>query len=201
MHAGLLILLWLIGVAILQSLDGVALFVAVFCCAAAALYCAGAKCLRLLKRIRYLLAAIIVLFAFFTPGQALFIDFPRLSPSLEGIGLAAEQVGRILTVVCCVAVLMQHLSTNRLIGGIYALLRPFAALGVPTERIAVRIMLTLRNVDADIPHDWRRWLMAADADLPGGVKIAKERFSGADRLVVAALAVLSIAWIATGNGL
>lgn len=201
MHAGLLILLWLIAVAILQSLDGVALLVAVLCCGAGALYRAGAKCLRLLKRIRYLLVAIIVLFAFFTPGQALFIDFPRLSPSLEGIRLALEQAGRILTVVFCVAVLMQHLSTNRLIGGIYALLRPFATLGVPTERIAVRIMLTLRNVDADIPHDWRRWLMAVDADLPGVVNITRERFSAIDRLVVATLAILSIIWIATGNGL
>ncbi len=115
MHAGLLILLWVLGVGALQYLDPAPLLLAVALCAAAALALARARTLRLLRRVRVLLAAIVVLFAGFTPGEAVFIHWPALSPSREGLSLALTHASGLLAVVCCVALLLEYLPADRLI--------------------------------------------------------------------------------------
>ena len=193
MHAGLLILLWLIGIAVLQFVTAWGLSAAVLCTGAVAVCYARTRCFRLLKRIRFLLAAIFILFAFFTPGQALLTDFPDISPSIEGLELALTHGGRILAVIFCVAILMQKLPPQRLVGGIYALLRPFSMLGISTERIAVRVLLTLRIADSDVTGHWREWITATDTELPSPVIIERERLSMADWLILTTAVLLAIA--------
>ena len=158
MHSGLVILLWLLAVASLQFLSAGALLIAVLGSATLALAYARQRCWRLVRRVRVLLLAIFVLFAWFTPGEAVFAHWPVVSPSKQGVALALEHAGRLLAVVFCVAVLMQYLPSRRLVGAIHALLRPLSRCGVPADRVAIRTLLVLEYVDSDARTSWRDWL-------------------------------------------
>lgn len=192
MHSGLLIVLWLIGVAALQVLGYEALLLAVGICAVAAFSYAPRRSWRLLKRVRFILIAIAVLFGGFTPGEAVFAGWPRVSPSREGIELAIEHGGRVLAVVFCVAMLMEHLPPARLVGAIHGLLRPFERLGFPADRVAVRILLVLRLVDADVPHSWKAWIKDDSNDLHGPIEVVRERFRMIDAAVALAAMLVMI---------
>lgn len=197
MHAGLSIFIWLIGVAALQFATPVVLYGILAVLIVIAWRRAPARCRRLFHKVRFLLLALFVLFAWFTPGEALLAAMPAFSPTWEGVCLAFEHAGRLAAVVCCVAILMASLPANRLVGGLYALMRPLAAVGLPSERIAVRVLLVLRYVEAPVGSDWRHWLLAPPQDDVGPIVVARERFSRWDLLwgMAAVVAVLMLlAW-------
>lgn len=195
MHSGLVLLLWLAAVAAVQLLPPLALGVALAACALAAAVLAPARTWRLVRRIRVLLVAIAVLFAWFTPGEAALLDWPRLGPTREGLALAALHAARLLAVVCAVGILLERLPLARLVGGLYALARPLRGVGVAPERLALRLLLVLRYVEAS-PRgqgtvDWRHWL--ADEPATGAavemapVVLARERLGLGEGLFVGAL--------------
>src|SRR5690606_13030995 len=103
MHSGLLLFLWFVAVASLQFLNVAALSVVFGLSAAAAFRFAPQRSWRLLKRIRFILLAIVILFAGFTPGEAVLVDWPAISPSREGVVLAYEHAVRVAVVVLFVA--------------------------------------------------------------------------------------------------
>lgn len=184
-NPGLAIIVWLVCVIIAQSLDGMwllAMFMAVGC---VAFLSAPSRSRRILRRVRVLLLAILVLFGGFTPGEALLVDWPTLSPSREGVALALVHAGRLVCAVLCVAILMEIMSPSSLIAGVHALLRPFTRLGLPAERIAVRTMLVLQHVESAAPRHWRDWLQADDV-VPAPVRFEAVRWSGLDRLLAIA---------------
>ena len=141
------------------------------------------------------LLAIAVLFAWFTPGEAAFLDWPRLGPTHEGLALAALHAARLLAVVCAVGILLERLPLARLVGGLYALSRPLRGVGVAPERLALRLLLVLRYVEASPrgrgPVDWRHWL--ADEPANGAtaemtpVVLARERLGPGEGLLAGAL--------------
>ncbi len=195
MHSGLVLLLWLAAVAAVQLLPPLALGVALAACALAAAVLAPARTWRLVRRIRVLLVAITVLFAWFTPGEAALLDWPRLGPTREGLALAALHAARLLAVVCAVGILLERLPLARLVGGLYALARPLRGVGVAPERLALRLLLVLRYVEAS-PRgqgtvDWRHWL--ADEPATGAavemapVVLARERLGLGEGLFAGAL--------------
>ena len=195
MHSGLVLLLWLAAVAAVQLLPPPALGGALAACALAAAVLARARTWRLVRRIRVLLLAIAVLFAWFTPGEAAFLDWPRLGPTHEGLALAALHAARLLAVVCAVGILLERLPLARLVGGLYALSRPLRGVGVAPERLALRLLLVLRYVEAS-PRgqgtvDWRHWL--ADEPATGAavemapVVLARERLGLGEGLFAGAL--------------
>lgn len=180
MHGGLLIFLWLCAVGLMQRLPMVGLGgVVVFLCLAAAHY-APQLALRLVRRVRFLLLAIVVLFAWFTPGTLIVVELAQFGPTYEGVVLAAEHAGRVLAVVLCVALLMRYLSPDRLVGGLYALLRPFEPLGVPAARIAVRTLLVLEYVDSRPEAGWKQWLSPQKVETHEPVQVPVEAFRGRD---------------------
>lgn len=178
MHSGLILILWLAAVASIQLLSPAALAAVVPFCLVAAGAFAPARFLRLLRRVRVLLIAIAILFAWFTPGEAFFHDWPRLGPTREGLALAVLHAARLVAVVCAVAVLLERLSLQRLVSGLHALSRPLRLIGVSPERLALRLLLVLRYVEAS-PRghgrpQWRDWLMVG----------SDEEESGAEEVVV-----------------
>lgn len=199
MHSGLILLLWLAAVASIQILPPAALGPAVLSCTVAALLFARVRGLRLLRRIRVLLLAIVVLFAWFTPGEALLLDWPRLGPSREGSVLALVHGARLVAVVCAVALLLEHLPLARLIGGLYALSRPLRLIGVPPERLALRLLLVLRYVDTSPrghkPMHWKEWLEdeATGSDNPA-VLLQRERLSRTDAVVALGVFAMLFWW-------
>lgn len=199
MHAGLILLLWLLAVAAVQLLSAAALAVVFALVLGAALWLARARTLRLLRRVRVLMIAIAVLFAWFTPGEAVFADWPRLSPSREGVQLALLHGGRLAVVVCAVALLLERLPLARLVAGLYALGRPLALFGLSSARFAVRLLLVLRYVD-ETPRgtpgsDWKHWLRdLGDADEIEVVRLQRERCGVADCVCVFVLGAAALLW-------
>jgi len=193
MHSGLLILLWMAGLAFLQRLSLAGLLTTVAACALIAIVFAPRRCWRLVKRVRYLLLAIVVLFAGFTPGEALLVDWPRLSPSREGAVLALEHAARILAVVLCVAVLMERLPAQRMVSAIHALLRPFETLGFPATRVAVRLLLVLRLVESGAPKGWQSWLHDVEDEPGEAIEVIREHLGLRDIAAVAVFVAVIVA--------
>lgn len=186
MHSGLVLFLWMAGVASVQVASGRLLAALVGICLSLVLLLARRRGVRLIRRVRILLLAIIVLFAWFTPGEALLAGLPGFSPTREGVMLAMEHAGRLIVVVCCVALLLEMLSPDRLISGLHALCRPGIVLGLSAQRVALRLLLVLRYVDdaRGGRHEWKRWLLEADEDV-AAVHLVRERLGASDLLILA----------------
>lgn len=102
-------------------------------------------CWRLVRRTRVLLIALLVLYAFATPGAPLIAAWE--APSQEGLLAGALQAWRLLLMITALALLLTRLSREQLLAGIYGLLAPFKPLGLPLERIAVRLWLTMQYAE------------------------------------------------------
>lgn len=201
MNALTVLVLWLSGVTLIQLLQGGWLGAAVAVCVAAAAWAARPRLLRLLRRVRILLLAIVVLFAWFTPGEAALIGWPALSPTREGLLLAMEHVGRLVGVVCCVTLLLDVLTPNRLVGGVHALCRPLALIGVPPERLALRILLVLHYVEhagGEHARDWKAWLTGDDHDDGTVLTLSREAYGAWDLAAFALLVLAGLIWWGTG---
>jgi len=193
MHSGLILILWLAAVASIQLLSPAALAFVVPLCLLAAAVLARTRFLRLLRRVRVLLLAIAILFAWFTPGEAFVHELPRLGPTREGLALAMLHAGRLVAVVCAVAVLLERLSLHRLVGGLHALARPLRLIGVPPERLALRLLLVLRYVEASRrgqgKGQWREWLLPEGGEEDGSgaaeevVVLNRERLGRLDAII------------------
>ncbi|MBL8444856.1 MAG: hypothetical protein JNK52_12485 [Zoogloeaceae bacterium] len=194
MHPGVLILAWMIAVGLLQTLASLHLLVVITVLAVAVWVYAPERAWRLVRRVRFLLLAIVVFFAGFTPGEALLTDFPSLSPSREGLVLAFDHAARLVAVVLGVAILLQRLSPEALIAGFLALLGPFQRLGFPAERVAVRTLLVLEFVESSAPRQWQSWVHDRDDEVPEPIRIMDVPFGLGDRVVL--LAILGFAVLA-----
>jgi energy-coupling factor transport system permease protein len=72
-------------------------------------------------------------------------------------------LARLLAVLAGLAVLLDRLPRAQLISGLYTLAYPLHYLGVPRERIAVRLALTLDYAESavrDTSRDWRASIAA-----------------------------------------
>ena len=104
-------------------------------------------CWRLVRRTRVLLAALVVLYAFATPGTPLIASWDQWYPSYEGFRAGGLQAWRLLLMIAALAVLLARMQREALLAGIYVVLLPLRAFGVPVERIAVRLWLTLHYAE------------------------------------------------------
>lgn len=87
----------------------------------------------------------LVMFGWFTPGTPL----PGIpGASQEGLLLAADNIARLLIALAVLAMLLKALAPPELVAGMRSLLAPIAFLGFPRDRVAVRLALTLREVEA-----------------------------------------------------
>lgn len=117
---------------------------------------------RLLRRVRVLLLVLWVLFAFFTPGELLIPLLGSAGPTQEGLIAAAMHCVQLLVVVLLVAVLLETTGDQALVAGLMVLARPLAVLGLPVERLAVRMLLVFRYVENPPVGGWRALLVAGD---------------------------------------
>ena len=103
-------------------------------------------CWHLVRRTRVLFIALILLYAFATPGTPLFAGWN--TPTQEGLLAGTLQAWRLLLVIMALTILLVRLNREQLLAGIYVLLAPFKPLGLPLERIAVRLWLTLQYAES-----------------------------------------------------
>lgn len=205
MHSGVVILAWMVGVVGLQFVPLVYLAGIVGGIGLVAAWRARERSFRLLRRIRVLIVAIAILFGGFTPGEALWVDLGVLSPSREGVTLAFEHGARVVGIVLCVALLLEGLGLERLVGGLHALLRPLTFCGFPADRLAIRLMLVLRYVEVMPPGAWRHCLEERspegfDDEGAIAVRLRREQLGWVE-LAVLACVLLSVVLVLRIGGL
>lgn len=106
---------------------------------------------RMLRRVRWLLVILVIIYAFSTPGEYIVHSKFPLRPTYEGLIAALTQM---LTIVAMLASLTLVLSTTpraKLIGGLYQILFPLKWVGIKVEKFAVRTWLTLHYVESRQP--------------------------------------------------
>jgi energy-coupling factor transporter transmembrane protein EcfT len=112
----------------------------------------------LVRRTRWILFSLLLIYAYTTPGVALLAELGRYSPTLEGLSDGMMQLGRLMSMLSGLAILLSLLTESQFIGGIYALAYPLNWFGGSRERVAVRLALTLQYAEPtmrDTAADWR----------------------------------------------
>jgi energy-coupling factor transport system permease protein len=143
-HPASLILLWLAFIFLASASTGALLLqmcaISVFC----ALLFSRTHLRQLLRRSRWLLLMLVLLFGWMTPGTPL--DYLP-GATVEGLHLGADHVARLVLALAALALVLNALSPVRLVAGMRTLLTPLAAIGLPRDRLAVRLALTLEEVE------------------------------------------------------
>ena len=147
LHPTTRLLAWIAFALAIPWLGIEALLAASALIAALVLHSGAAVCWRLVRRTRVLLAALVLLYAFATPGTPLIANWDQWYPTYEGFRAGGLQAWRLLLMIAALAVLLARMQRESLLGGIYVLLLPLGVFGVPVERIAVRLWLTLHYAE------------------------------------------------------
>ncbi|MCX7149169.1 MAG: hypothetical protein NTY05_07115 [Rhodocyclales bacterium] len=143
-HPASLIMLGLAVLVAASSRDGTALFVGGLGLILVTLAVAGSHLRLLLRRSRWLLLTMLVMFGWLTPGTPL----PGIpGASQEGLLLAADNLARLFIALSTVALILRALPPSELVAGMRSLLAPLALLKISRDRIAVRLALTLNEVE------------------------------------------------------
>jgi hypothetical protein len=127
-----------------------------------------------------------------------------LSPTGEGLLLAAQHGARLVLVLGLLALLLQYTSSAQFVAGVFGLLKPFASWGLPRERMALRLMLVLEYAEERKGEgrleSWRQWLhwlegQENDAEASPPVSIAVAPLKMADFAALGGLLLAGLALI------
>lgn len=103
--------------------------------------------LRMLRRMRWLLISMVLIFAFNTPGEYL-PQWPfELAPTYEGLHAGLLQAARLCMMLAGLALLLVTTNRENLMAGFFLLLYPLRFIKLHPERFAARLWLTLHYVD------------------------------------------------------
>lgn len=105
------------------------------------------RTLAMLRRMRWLLLSILIVYLWFTPGAPLFVLLGHYSPTLQGMQSGLLRVATLMLIAVLVVLLLQSTSRSDLIGAIRWLAAPLRLLGVDNSRLALRISLILDSVE------------------------------------------------------
>lgn len=164
----------------------------------------AAAFLSALRRLRWLLLALLAVFGYATPGAPVIPALDLYSPTREGLAAGLTQVWRIALVVALLLGATGGMERRRLLSGLYALIAPLARFGVAVERVSVRLSLTLDYAANLARLDTREVLESlAGRELPSHVPedrvhIDRPRLRARDGLALAVAAAL--AWAALVGG-
>lgn len=151
----------------------------------------------LLKRARWLIASLVLLFALATPGVYLLPALGSLGPTEEGMRLGLEHLLRLVFVLASLAVLLQMTGLEGLVTGLYGLIWPLSWLGLDRGRVALRLMLVMQYVEQSPPgRQWREWLQGEIASgEPMRLRLQAVPLRAADFAVLAGLTFVMAAVI------
>lgn len=147
LHPASLILIWLAFAFCVPWLRPAELSAVVFLFSLPLLLRRSAQYLKLLRRSRWLLISLVLVYAFVTPGAAAIAVLGAYSPSREGLLSGGLQALRLISLLAALALLLATTPRDRILAGLYFLLRPFALIGVDVDRVAARIWLTLHYAE------------------------------------------------------
>ncbi len=164
-------------------------FLAVATATAFLFYPVRAEGWRLLRRTRWLMAVLLLTYAYSMPGAMLWPPLGWASPSLVGMEQGAWRVGRLVLLLAGLSVLLAYTARPRLIFGLYVLAIPLTWLGFDRRAFAVRLGLTLDYVEhAPKPVRWLDALRVPlmDESEPTTYVLHTERWQAWDSAVILA---------------
>jgi len=156
-HPAAQILTWCLMVVILQFLSLELLPIAAGFIFVFALWLSTRRFTQLLRRTRWIMLSLMLIYAYSTPGPRLIDALGIFSPSSEGLSDGMLQLVRLVAALAGLAILSERLQSQQLISGLYSLLAPLRLIGVSRERIAVRLALTLHYAEAAMLRETRNW--------------------------------------------
>ena len=112
-----------------------------------------------LFRLRWLFLSIVMVYAFMTPGRSIIPAGGSIWPTVEGVSGGLHQCLVLGLIVMAVHLLLYYCTRDELLQGIRGFLAPLAGVGVPHERIAMRITLVfdvLSDVQTIVEHQLRQ---------------------------------------------
>lgn len=157
-HPAVLILLWACLTIAMQPMHAPALLLSGSVLAIAALKFSAGRFATLLRRTRWIMLSLLLIYGYATPGTALWTPAGVFSPTWEGLQGGFLQLARLVFALAGLAVVLGVLTRQQLVGGLYVLAWPLRYLGLSRERIAVRLALTLHYAETamtDTAADWR----------------------------------------------
>lgn len=203
LHPASLILIWLAFAFSIPWLRPVELVVIAGLISILLLLRYAAQYAKLIRRSRWLLISLMLVYAFATPGA---LEIPVLgvfSPSREGLLAGVVQVLRLIVLLATLTLLLVSNSRDRILAGLYVLSQPFKFFGVDVDRFAARIWLTLNYVENAGQAEekrfiqWRERLQIALSDTQDktrSLKLEIEYFSRFDYVALLG-AGLMLAWL------
>lgn len=112
----------------------------------------------LLRRARWLLLSLALLFCFATPGLSLPTPYSSLGLTWEGLEMAATHALRLSLLLALLAALQERLSIPALVSGLYQLLAPLGQHPL-RHRFAIRLLLVLDYLEqGNLRFNWREGL-------------------------------------------
>jgi energy-coupling factor transporter transmembrane protein EcfT len=156
-HPAAQILTWCLLVALMQFMKLEILLVAAGSVLLFALLLSAHKLVQLLRRTRWIMLSLLLIYAYTTPGQPLLDVFGMFSPSREGLNDGVLQLTRLLAALAALAILLDRLHRQQLIAGLYTLFAPLQLIGVSRERVAVRLALTLHYAEVGMLRETHTW--------------------------------------------
>lgn len=157
-HPAVQIFIWCMLVASLHAMATGTLLTVSGLILLGAIVMSGHKFLLLLRRTRWVMLSLLLIYAFTTPGWALFGSLGEFSPTREGLLDGVLQLLRLLAALAALAILLERLHRQHLIAGLYTIFAPLQWLGVSRERFAVRLALTLHYAEVAMlrgTNDWQ----------------------------------------------
>ena len=175
---------WLLFLLVIQCLDGWVLVLAF-----PAMLTLGRATLlrgwRLLRRARWLLLSMLVVFSWGVAGDPLWSGGG--APTREGVAEAMLQLGRLLLVLFAVAALLQAMPLPDLLSATHRMLAPLRRFGFDPDRGVARLMLVLRYVETlPPPSGWRTLLASFPAAETEVVELDDRKLRRGDYLLMAA---------------
>jgi len=197
LHPTVRLLAWGAAVVLSQLLPFALLLTSCAAVTGLAMWRAGQRLALLLLRVRWLILALLALFAFATPGVYVLPALGGFGPSEEGLRLGLEHALRLLVVVSALALLLQLNDIEDLLAGLHGLLWPFEWLGLDRGRVAIRLMLVLRYVEQAPPGlHWRAWLEGPSGTEQAEVlSLRRHKLTAFDVAVLAGLTFILLAAI------
>lgn len=189
-HPAVQIISWCMLVTMLQKLTFDALMLTASLILFSAFAISRHKFVQLLRRTRWVMFSLLLIYAYSTPGQALSGTLGVLSPSREGLIDGVLQLTRLLSALAGLAILLGRLDRQELIAGLYTLFAPMLWLGLSRERLAVRLALTLHYAEVamlrqtDTWQDSLRSLFEPHGESTRQIVLPVSRFSYRDALLM-----------------
>ena len=102
--------------------------------------------LKSIKKLKWMLLVLFLIFAFNTPGQYMHNWPVSFSPTYEGLLQGGSQALKIMAMLAALHLFLLNILHEKLVGGLYQLAKPLQFIGFPAERFAARLGLTLQYV-------------------------------------------------------